>query len=81
MSRTSRSAKRPVPRELYKHLVSSKMKPGPDDLLPSLDKPLPKDVSAKIAKLSKQGVKRSQIAKQLGVPKIHVTQELIRLGS
>ena len=80
MSRRTRKTKRPIKRDIYKQLVPRTKSPGADTLLPALDKPLPKDISAKIARLNKEGVRRTQIAKQLGVPKVHVIQELIRLG-
>ncbi len=79
MSKRTRT-KRPVSSEIYKQLVPARQHPRPDELLPALDIPLPREVSSHIATLRDQGIPRSQIAKTVGIPKVHVIQELIRLG-
>lgn len=66
--------------EVYTNLVPIKDRPNMDTLLPALDKPLPRDVSQRIAQLNKEGLPRTKIAKAVGIPKIHVIQELIRIG-
>ncbi|MNO75231.1 hypothetical protein D3C76_662610 [compost metagenome] len=54
--------------------------PGPDELLAALHEPLPADTVSKIIELRRQKIPRSQIAKQLGISKLHVNQELMRRG-
>ena len=54
--------------------------PGPDVLLATLDKPLPKDVVKKIIKLNRQKIPRSKIAKQLGISKLQVNHALMQKG-
>jgi hypothetical protein len=80
VSKRTKNTKRPVSSNIYRQLVPVKQHPRPDTLLPALDKPLPHEVSAHIARLHDQGIPRSQIAKTVGIPKVHVIQELIRLG-
>lgn len=69
-------------KEVLRQMLPAKKHPRPDLLLPelALDKSLPPELSAKIASMSKSGIRRSQIARELGIPKIHVVQELIRIG-
>lgn len=54
--------------------------PGPDDLLAALHEPLPADTVSKIIELRRQKIPRSQIAKQLGISKLNVNQELMKRG-
>jgi hypothetical protein len=54
--------------------------PGPDVLLASLDEPLPESTISKIIELHKQKIPRSKIAKRLGISKLRVTHELMKLG-
>ncbi len=61
-----------MPRERY----SSR----PDELLAALHEPLPDDTVSKIIELRRQKIPRSQIAKQLGISKLHVNQELMNRG-
>ncbi|MCC3379848.1 hypothetical protein ACFQ5D_09490 [Paenibacillus farraposensis] len=53
---------------------------GPDLLLKSLQTPLPKDKLKKLRELNRKGLTRSQIAKQLNIPKLRVVHELAMLG-
>lgn len=67
------------PRETKSHLTVYAKAGEPDPLLDALKEPLPPEISKQIKKLSKKGLRRSEIAKQLKLPTIFVTQELIRL--
>jgi hypothetical protein len=55
------------------------VKKGPDLVIAELYKPLPAEVSQRIFELDSQGVSRSQIARQVGIPKTRVVHELISL--
>jgi hypothetical protein len=80
VSKRTKNTKRPVSLAVFRQLVPAKQHPRPDELLPALDIPLPHEISAHIARLRDQGMPRTQIAKTVGIPKVHVIQELIRLG-
>lgn len=54
--------------------------PGPDKLLAALHEPLPAETISKIIELHKQKEPRSKIAKQLGLSKLQVNQELMKRG-
>ena len=64
--------------EQYKMYVKTKVEPGPDLILQSLDVPLSKAKSDKIMELYDFGWLRSDIAKEVGVPKTRVNHELVK---
>ncbi|MCP3808454.1 hypothetical protein NLX78_14540 [Paenibacillus sp. Lou8.1] len=57
----------------------NEVKRGPDTLIDVLYKPLPDEVRQTIINLDNKGVSRSQIARQLGIPKTRVIHELMKL--
>lgn len=54
--------------------------PGPDVLLASLDEPLPTETISKIIEYRKQKIPRREIARLVGVPKLRVTHEIMKMG-
>ncbi|MFS8214792.1 hypothetical protein [Paenibacillus sp. S29] len=57
----------------------SQVKQRPDALIEGLSKSLPDGINKKIFELDSQGVTRSTIARQLGIPKTRVIHELMKL--
>lgn len=53
---------------------------GPDTLLEDLHKPLPDELVLKIIDLKRKKKPRNQIARELGISKLRVNHELMRLG-
>lgn len=51
--------------------------PTPDLILEGLNIPLDEQASRRIRELDLKGVPRTQIARQLGIPKVRVTHELV----
>ncbi|KAF6569072.1 hypothetical protein G9G53_22550 [Paenibacillus sp. EKM206P] len=66
-----KEAKQPSPK--------NEVKKGPDTLIERLYKPLPDEIRQTIINLDNQGVSRSQIARQVGIPKTRVVHELMSL--
>lgn len=77
--REDKPKKQGKPKENRGHLYVYASPNTPDALVDALMKPLPPDISKQIQKLAKKGLRRSKIAKQLKIPTVYVTQELIRL--
>lgn len=63
--------------EHYKTYVKTRVEPGPDFVMASLDIPLTPEQSNRIIELADYGWLRSDIAKEVGVPKTRVNHELI----
>ncbi|MGG1673543.1 hypothetical protein ACIFOE_23460 [Paenibacillus sp. NRS-1783] len=57
----------------------SEVKAGPDLVIEGLHKPLPEATHKRIFELDSQGVSRSKIAREVGIPKTRVIHELITL--
>jgi hypothetical protein len=57
----------------------NEIKKGSDLIIAELYKPLPDEISQRIFELDSQGVSRSQIARQVGIPKTRVVHELMKL--
>ncbi|MGR6127870.1 hypothetical protein [Paenibacillus sp. SER-28] len=57
----------------------NEIKRGPDTLIEGFYQPLPDEVRQTIIDLDNQGVSRSQIARQVGIPKTRVIHELMKL--
>lgn len=66
--------------DVIKQVMPRDRVPGPDILLSSLDKPLPTETISKIIEYRKQKIPRSEIARLVGVPKVRVTHEIMKLG-
>lgn len=58
--------------------VSIRVQPEPDRLMHSLDVPLTAEQTARILELHDYGWLRSDIAKELGIPKTRVNHELMQ---
>lgn len=73
-----KQAKKPKTDREYKKYVSiRRSEPGSDRLMASLDVPLTPEQSNRIIELADYGWLRSDIAKEVGVPKTRVNHELI----
>ncbi|UPK42482.1 hypothetical protein [Paenibacillus pabuli] len=66
------------PGEEYKMYVKTTKNPEADRLMASLEVPLPQEQSDRIVELAEYGWLRSDIAKELGIPKTRVNHELVR---
>lgn len=74
-----KQAKKPKTDREYKKYVSiRRSEPGSDRLMASLEVPLPREQSDRIVELAEYGWLRSDIAKELGIPKTRVNHELVR---
>lgn len=75
-----KQTKKPMGRqagEEYKMYVQTRKEPEADRLMASLDVPLTPEQSNRIVELAEYGWLRSDIAKEVGVPKTRVNHELI----
>lgn len=75
-----KQTKKPIGRqqgEQYKGYVKTRKEPEADKLMASLDIPLSPEQSDMIIELYDYGWLRSDIAKEVGVPKTRVNHELI----
>jgi hypothetical protein len=70
-SASIKEAKQPNPK--------NEIKKGQDLVIAELYKPLPDEISKKIFELDSQGVSRSRIAREVGIPKTRVIYELMKL--
>lgn len=74
-----KQAKKPKTDREYKKYVSiRRSEPGSDRLMASLEVPLPREQSDKIVELYDYGWLRSDIAKEVGLPKTRVNHELFK---
>ncbi|MGF6352470.1 hypothetical protein ABIE27_000366 [Paenibacillus sp. 4624] len=64
--------------EQYKMYVKTKVEPGPDLIIQSLEVPLTTEQSNRIVELAEYGWLRSDIAKEVGIPKTRVNHELVK---
>ncbi|KAA8747123.1 hypothetical protein [Paenibacillus sp. UASWS1643] len=64
-------------RENKNYVSIRRSEPGADRLMESLDVPLTPEQSSRIVELADYGWLRSDIAKEVGVPKTRVNHELI----
>lgn len=62
--------------EEYKMYVKTRVEPGPDLLIASLDVPIAQEKSDRIVELYDFGWLRSDIAREVGLPKARVNHEL-----
>lgn len=73
-----KQAKKPKTDREYKNYVSIRTEPEADRLTASLEVPLPREQSDMIVELYDYGWLRSDIAKEVGLPKTRVNHELFK---